>query len=291
MHAASITALFGFLTWLFPPASYLSGAAIGLSVLRQGPVEGGRVMALATAVVGLIALLSFGSVLPVSALIVVWVLAWFGALVLRATASQGILLMVFGLFAAAVVGWLYATSGTNEENWFSALQDFYAVIAGSDGTAAVKSQLEWFASLMNGIFVAGMLVSLVATVYIARWWQASLYNPGGFGSEFRQLRIPEIFLAVAAAVVVLGYLYMPVGETRGVGAHLFIVMAVVYMFQGLAVIHFKVGAWQLGVAWLVVLYIFLVIRSYYAVPLLGLLGVADSILDFRGLRHKHLDVE
>lgn len=288
-QAAAVTSLFGLLTWLLLPASYISGAAIGLSVLRHGSLEGGKVMALATLMVTAIALLSFGSLVPVYALIVLWIPTWFGAAVLRATASQGMLLSALGLLAAALVVWLYLSTGINEERWLKTLQDLYRMVPGAQTNDAVQAQLRWFAGLMNGLIAALMLCSLVATIYIARWWQASLYNPGGFRKEFRELRIPQAFLVIAGALVMLGFMYNPEGESLGLGAHFALVMAAVYMFQGLAVVHFKFGVWQLGVGWLVVLYVFLVIRWHYVVPFLGILGAADSLVDLRGLRRKRLN--
>lgn len=60
---------------------------------------------------------------------------------------------------------------------------------------------------LTGVMASSLQVTCLLCLMLARYWQASLYNPGGFGREFRSLR-----LAPAVAVILL------LGGRRGPGA-------------------------------------------------------------------------
>ena len=51
---------------------------------------------------------------------------------------------------------------------------------------------------LTGVMASSLQVTCLLCLMLARYWQASLYNPGGFGREFRSLR-----LAPAVAVILL----------------------------------------------------------------------------------------
>jgi hypothetical protein len=108
---------------------------------------------------------------------------------------------------------------------------------------------------------------------LGRWWQALLFNPGGFRPEFHQLRLgrPLALLALAlfGAAVLSGWPVL---------SNLVLVLGTLYSVQGIAVAHALVFKLRLSPAWLLLLYLFLV-------PLLSqlvmALGIADAWADFR----------
>jgi hypothetical protein len=130
--------------------------------------------------------------------------------------------------------------------------------------------------VMVGLMAAVLqMVSLLALL-LGRYWQAQLYNPGGFGSEFRALRLPAP-LAVGLLLVML------VAPNFGVElAMLMPLCSVPLAFAGVALLHGLVRHGRLGRFWLVGLYVSLLLFMQLVYPLLVMLAVVDSLIDFRG---------
>jgi len=40
------------------------------------------------------------------------------------------------------------------------------------------------AHFMSGVAAAGSVYGLLFGLFLARWWQAALYNPGGFRADY-----------------------------------------------------------------------------------------------------------
>jgi len=120
-----------------------------------------------------------------------------------------------------------------------------------------------------------LAVSTILCLFVSRWWQAMLYNPGGFGEEFRQLRLDvrAAGLSIMAFVVAL---YLPT-EYR-FWAEL---MVLPLLLSGLSLMHYGVNVAALGKAWLVFMYVGLVVSGPVIGGLLVGLGLADSLLNLR----------
>ncbi|MDU9402163.1 hypothetical protein RTH46_06610 [Pseudomonas sp. zfem004] len=119
------------------------------------------------------------------------------------------------------------------------------------------------------------LFSLLALM-LARYWQAALYNPGGFGREFRELRLPPVPMLALVSLMALGPF---------IGSQ-FIVLAsassLVLLLAGIALIHGLVAQGRLAGFWLVGMYVTLPLLMQLMYPLLVVLAIVDSLIDFRG---------
>ncbi|MDZ4018593.1 hypothetical protein [Pseudomonas sichuanensis] len=119
------------------------------------------------------------------------------------------------------------------------------------------------------------LFSLLALM-LARYWQAALYNPGGFGREFRELRLPLVPMLALVSLMALGPF---------IGSQ-FIVLAsassLVLLLAGIALIHGLVAQGRLAGFWLVGMYVTLPLLMQLMYPLLVVLAIVDSLIDFRG---------
>lgn len=119
------------------------------------------------------------------------------------------------------------------------------------------------------------IVSLLSLI-LGRYWQAALYNPGGFGREFRALRLslPQALLLLA------GMLIGPnLGPEMGMLTPL---CSVPLLVAGVALVHGLVEKGGLGRFWLVGLYVTLLVVMHLIYPLLVVLALVDSLFDFRG---------
>jgi hypothetical protein len=115
-------------------------------------------------------------------------------------------------------------------------------------------------------------------LFLARYWQAALYNPGGFREEFHGLRLRR---AVLIALPLLLLLAWAQGETGSLPAQLVLVLEAGLLLQGLALVHGVVGRLGAGIPWLVGFYSLLVVGFPHTVTLVTIAGYFDGWLDFR----------
>jgi len=127
--------------------------------------------------------------------------------------------------------------------------------------------------------VAGMLgagTAMMATLclLLARYWQAAIYNPGGFGLEFRALHYPVLVtvLMVVAALVLFG-----LGMRYRTWATICLIPLT---FVGLALVHARAAARGQGTGWLTGFYVVWLIFDPVKL-LVVFFAIADSWLNFR----------
>ena len=129
--------------------------------------------------------------------------------------------------------------------------------------------------LLNGVITAVQILMIFLSLFLARWWQASLYNPGGFQSEFHQIRMPLWYSGVLLVVALL----MLVGID--VLSAILPVLVVPLLISALALVHGVVAIKQYNTFWLGMLYVLLLFALPYLSVLLVLIAMADSLMNFR----------
>lgn len=134
--------------------------------------------------------------------------------------------------------------------------------------------------LIRPVLVASTAVTVqlfsVLALMLARYWQAALYNPGGFGREFRELKLPKQTMAVLVAVMVVAPFIGPQFIILASASSLVLVLA------GIALMHGLVAQGRLAGFWLVGMYVTLPLIMQLIYPLLMVLAIVDSLIDFRG---------
>ena len=132
------------------------------------------------------------------------------------------------------------------------------------------------APVLTGLIAALLQAVSLLALMLGRYWQAALYNPGGFGSEFRAIRLP----LVPALLLLVCMLIAP--NFGSELAMLTPLCSVPLVFAGLALIHGLVAQKRLARFWLVGLYVTLLLFMQLIYPLLVVLAIVDSLIDFRG---------
>ncbi|MFA5677603.1 MAG: hypothetical protein WC953_04235 [Pseudomonas sp.] len=128
--------------------------------------------------------------------------------------------------------------------------------------------------VLGGVMGAMHTLMALVSLMIGRYWQAGLFNPGGFRQEFHQLRLPPLASIGLLVVVVMAPQWPSL-------ALLSPVASVPLLLAGLALLHGVVGAKNLGKGWLVGMYVLLVLFIRFAYPLVMFLAFVDSLFDFR----------
>ncbi|MFK8067081.1 MAG: DUF2232 domain-containing protein [Gammaproteobacteria bacterium] len=287
IQAAGVIGLFGCIGWVFPPLLIISCASLALVVLKQDSKTGFLVMSGAVIFCAFISQVGFGSsVLAFYTVMVLWLPVLVLANVLRVTRSQSSTLVAVIIASLIFALSIRYFSNNIEEFWQQSLTQYadkIALLANAERQSEVINALS---VIMNG-FVAAMLGTfLMLSLLLARWWQAKLYNPGGFGEEFRKIQLPVLLTIPLFACVVIVALFKVSVPPYGFLLDVLVVGSALIMFHGLAVIHFFVQEKKLAKGWLVGVYIFLVLAAVYVFSLLTMLAVTDSFSDFRKLRAK-----
>jgi hypothetical protein len=253
---------------------------IALMTLRRGVREGALLGGLATLGVGLLSALALGSPWPaLGTLLVLWLPVWALAALLRLSRSLSLTVAAAGLSGAVIVIAFHALVTDPAAGWLELMTPFREVLV-RDGVVEPPAAEALFAAIarwMTGAFAAALVLQWVLGLFLGRWWQALLYNPGGFGQEFRDLRLPRVLGIGGLVLIAL------IGLVRGPGLipDILIVLLPLYLLQGLAVIHQIHGSRRLHPGWLFGLYALLVVFMPHAELLVACLGLVDIWADFR----------
>ncbi|MCB1757021.1 MAG: hypothetical protein KDJ38_15970 [Gammaproteobacteria bacterium] len=283
LQAALPATLFLLLTIFIPPVAWLSGAVIGLVFLRKGIAGGVPVFVIAAVLTSAFTFYLSGSFIAgLQLLSVFWIPVVVLALFLRETVDLARTLLLAGLLAMVVVLGMYLLMGDPAAYWEALVLEQFPVEQVSQQFAVeeevLRSAIAQSSHMMSGAFLTVMMLGTIISLLIARYWQAGLYNPGGFRSEFHGLRFGALPAALAVGVSVLAIL---------LGLPVFVNVAPIaialFFFQGLAVFHGLVDGRKMNKGWLIGIYGLLFFLFPHTVILLGALGMADNWLNLRKL--------
>lgn len=247
----------------------ISPAALALVSLRRGGSDGLMVLAWALLPVVAGAMSGYMSPLMTGLAASHFAAVFCGALVLRGSRSWGAALVALTAVAAAGILLTAHFSGGLLQNLLQAAEE------SGGGQAEQLQQIFGSEALATGYLSWISAITAVLALVLGRYWQALLYNPGGFRQEFHRLRMPLPLAAVAMLVWVYSLL---TEEYVFWGA----VVAFPLAVAGIALVHWLVASKEWGRGPLVALYVMLVVA---ALPLAGFLcGLAliDSWIDIRG---------
>jgi uncharacterized protein YybS (DUF2232 family) len=273
LQAIVITSLMTFVSLLLPPLAYLlSGVPVSLVSLRRGPLVGAQVIAGSLLVVLLLALLvRIGPQIATAFVLEIWIPLWLCAIVLRKTESHGDLVLMASGFGALYIVVTHMLIDDVTDWWRNNLETGIAQALPEDLAGQYQVVTEQLAPFMNGMLAGSLLVSIVLTILVARWWQSMLFNPGGFKKEFYALHLPRVLLLG----VLLGVALILIDEAKpgSIAFELLLLLIFAYFIQGLATIHRVIAAKGLPKVWLVMLYVLLLI------PQIGLFVACLGMID------------
>jgi hypothetical protein len=267
---------------VLPLLNLFSGAALALVTLRKGAWEGLITLLLSAAIAGVLLGVLAGSVLPAVGLLgLFWLPLWGLAATLRYTVSLAQTLLLGALMAALAMLIFAVNVGDTTEWGRMLLERLFKPMLMQMGLAEQEPQileqlLDYLAPLVLGLLFANGLASLLCSLLLGRWWQAVLFNPGGFGREFHELRLGRQTTWVTVALFVLAAIVKAPWLNNVI-----LLLVVLYTVQGLAVSHGVVAKAGLARIWLIGLYVLMFLALPQMLMLLCLLGVIDAWGDVR----------
>lgn len=262
MHGRRQAIIVVVLTGLFPLVYCLSAAVVGLVNLRKSATEG--LVILLWSMLPAALLWMAGDSTPVILMLSTAILAQ----VLKYKESWSRVIML-----GTVLAILTQLSLVWQEGYVAELVSIVEEaidLQRSQGVVVEYSASE-VVNLLLGFYGAYHFTTVISCLVLARWWQAALYNPGGFKTEFHQLRLEPGF-----AVLLAGFILAALTGVPPLSSWLAI-MCIPPLLGGLALLHYLVAWKKLGFSWIVMVYLLALFIS----PVVILLGLADSIVNFR----------
>ncbi len=249
---------------------WISAAVVALVTLRKGAGAGAWLLAWALLPSGAL-LYAYGDSGPLTLLVGTTLLA----AVLRSTVNLPLALLVCVPVGALTGLGLVAFGGEYLDQIVTVFGQFLGTMEqqlSQGGEPVVLARPD--ALQVAGMLGAGTAASSALCLLLARYWQAALYNPGGFGQEFRALYYPPVVTAALA----LGAVALASG---GAQYRTWAMICVVPLaLAGLALVHAR-AAWRgQGKGWLAGFYV--VWLFFDPVKLLVVFAaIADSWFKFR----------
>jgi len=249
---------------------WISAAVIALITLRKGAGSGAWLFMWALLPAGTLLYL-YGDSGPLALLTGTLVLA----LVLRTTVNLSWAVLA-GVGVGAVAGLsMVAFSGAYLDQMVAYFGEFLGTLEQqlSQGGQTVELPRPE-ANQIAGMLGAGTATMSVLCLLLARYWQAALYNPGGFGVEFKALYYPvTVSLGLVLAALVLSSLGLQYRTWA-------MICLIPLTFVGLALVHARAESRGHSTGWLRFFYIAWLIFDPVKL-LVVFFAIADSWLNFR----------
>lgn len=268
------------LSLIIPFASLLSSAALGLVTLRVGAKESVWVMVSSLCVAGAGGVIITGdALLALSYGLLLWAPVWPVAILLRESTRLAWALELAALLGMLLVLGIFAVVPEPTRMWAGSLERFVQPLmeqapAGFDADQFNHS-LAVIARYMSGLIAAGAVLSLSLGLLLARYWQATLYNPGGFRAEFVALDLHKAVSWWAVLLIMISLLAD--GWIAELAGNLGMVLFALFLVVGFAVLHSVLGGRKFYLAGAYV--IFFIIPQ--TLVILVFLGWSDAWLKWR----------
>ncbi|MGQ7845041.1 hypothetical protein ACUNV4_11230 [Granulosicoccus sp. 3-233] len=254
-----------------------SAAVVAFVALRHGELSAIQVVGGCLVMLIVVSIVLYQSPIHVPLVAsVFWLPAILAGMVLARSVKLDYAVLTIVACGVVVVIGLSLITGDSTEFWRS--QFGSAVVMEEDAAALSVEQQEAFMTTMARMMTGALGVSVVSialgALFLARSWQAGLFNPGGFQKEFHALSLGRN--AAFACVLIVALAIMMGGQLAGA-----IAMVVIFAFfvQGLAVTHALVKQRGMHRYWLHGIYVLLLLP--HTLLLLAALGLADNLFSLR----------
>lgn len=249
---------------------WVSAAVLALVTLRKGAGTGAWLLLWALLPSGVL-LYSVGDSGPLSLLLG----TMFLAVVLRTTVSLSMAVLacvlVGAVCALVMIGFQQAYLEQIVSAFSSFLENLEQQLSQGDNAVTLARPT---ALQIAGMLGAGTAMTSVLCLLLARYWQSELYNPEGFGAEFRLLRYSaaaSTAMALAAAALAgLGLEYRTWA----------MICLLPLNFAGLALVHARAKTRGQGAGWLTGFYLAWLLLDPVKLMVV-FAAIADSWFDFR----------
>lgn len=276
MQAMIVASTLALVSLVMPPVSIVSSATVALVTLRRGAIEGFIVLACSTAVAGVLGFFLLGNFQFMLLYgIVLWVPVWLISIILREGRYLSLAIEIAVLIGVMGVVSFYLYNADLAEMWKNILSQ---MVPPNAPVEDIQHTLDVLSHYMTGVVAAASVFGLLLGLFLGRWWQALLYNPGGFRQEFLSLNTHPR-LAIGSVVVVL-VASLSSGVISEVSWNITILLFVLYTFIGTAVLHTVFASMKMGRFIVPMFYVTLFLIPHAMLPV-ALVGLSDTWMNLR----------
>lgn len=276
MQAILVASTLALLSLIIPPVSVVSSASVALVTLRLGAFEGLYVLLCSSLAAGLLGLFILGNyqfaLLYVG---VLWLPVWLISIILREGRHLALAVEIAVLLGIAGVLGFYLYDAEPALMWKDVLS---RMVPANAPVENIQHTVEMIAHYMTGVVAAGSVFGLLFGLFLGRWWQAALYNPGGFRQEF--LLLSTHGRLVIGTIIVVVVALVNNGLVSEVAWNASIPLFVLYTFIGTAVLHALFASMKLSRFTVPLLYLTLFLIPHAMLPV-ALIGLSDPWTNLR----------
>lgn len=271
------------LTW---PAAYFSCAALALVLLEKGPVQGFQTAIIAVAVILVLTSMAAKAVgLGLIFAIVLWLPVLMVAELLRHYRSLALALTGVLILAMVMLIGVYLSVDDPAQWWRQHLQQEVIPLLEQAGVQNMTmfqdpAVIDAIAAMMTGSLAALWVFGTSVSLLLARWWQSLVTRPGAFAMEFYQLRYGTVVAGVGVMLTISAYILS--GTAAQLASNLSLIFLAGFLFQGLAVMHQRLGRQKNAKLWLTVMYVLMVLTLPYLLIIIAAVGWLDNWVNLRG---------
>lgn len=278
--ATATASVLAILALYITPLGLVSSAVIGLVALRGGIKDAILiVLSGSLAVAGLGFLLFEQPFLLVIIAASLWLPVLVLSVVLRETRSLMFTVQVALVLAGLLLVGEYLLIADMQEFWTKFLNELTEqkldsqVIPDADRQQLVAQFAPW----MSGVLAAAWFMQLSFSIFLARYWQSALYNPGGFAQEFNAFRLNLWVLVLILGLMLAGAMF----ETGNILSQAALIGISILFLQGLALTHGLFAIFNVHAGWLLFFYVMLIFGLPLSWTAVSAAGFIDGWLDFR----------
>lgn len=283
MQAMMVASSLALLSLLFPPVSIVSSASVALVTLRRGGNEGLYVLIFSCLSAALLGYFLFGNVqFALLYGLVLWLPIWLISIVLREGKHLSVAIQIAVLLGMVGVVGFYLYVNDTSALWQSILSVMVQPMLENSPPDApideIKQSIQVYSQFMTGALAAGTVYGLLFGLFLARWWQSALFNPGGFRDEYLSLRVqPQV---ATASLVIVAIAWLSSGVVSEICWNIAILLVVLYTFVGTAILHSAFLETKMKRFAVPFLYVTLILVPH-VIALVVIVGVMDAWLDLR----------
>lgn len=270
------------LSLVLSPMAIASATIVGLATLRNGIREGLLVTGAGLLSIAVLSTVSFQTPW---ALVIPCILLWAPALGLAELLRRGHSL-ANTIEIALIAGWMivgvqYLWLEAPAEFWRSLLSPLLS--AYFDATTFTLDQqtqvLNALVVWMPGAVAAGWLAVCILTVLFTVWAEATLQGNHDFAQAFQGFRCSRSWLIVTPVLLIPSLL--DTTQTASLPSQLYLVSTLLFVLQGLSLLHNMAARYQIKRLWLSGMYALLVFVAPFSLNIMSMIGYMDGWWNIR----------
>jgi hypothetical protein len=210
-----------------------------------------------------------------------WLPVWLIAIVLRETRQLALAIECAVFIGVLGVASFYLYAADPAVIWQEAFAPLLDILPEEVPVEEIRNQVNIGSHYMTGVFSASILLAVLFSLFLGRWWQSILYNPEGFKHEFLSLRTGSR-LAIAS-IIVIAVAKLASGLLSEMAWNITILLFVLYLFIGTSVLHTKFSAMKQSRYLVPMFYITMFLIPHAMLPV-ALVGLCDVWLNLRKIQ-------